>query len=410
MADLTGRMIGAMQADVKTFTEIEADPSAMGQAVTVIVIAGVAALIGNFFRGGSSGGVIGLIGSLVGYALFSFMVFIIGTKLMPEPTTKADFNETFRVVGFAASPGVFNILAIIPFLGALVPLLVGIWSLVIARHRRPRGARLLEHGARDHRVPHRGGGLLSLRCSLRLLALRCGVPRVRESLSRARCVQRRARASDRSEPASVARARAWGVRGAKPLGRNGTAPRARCPSRGDDWRAPMERSGLRSHLSGSVPISIALHLVARAAVSDHPADREHRPARPGVAPPRVHARRADAAAASGRARAARRRAGADAADQPVDQRADRGARHDRAGDRAAAASRSRTSAACRRARRCPTASGWSSARRPCPFGRRIRRARAVRCASPICRWRRARSSTCVPSIPRSRVPRATKGR
>ena len=50
---------------------------------------------------------------------------------MPEPTTKADFNETFRVVGFAASPGVFNVLAIIPFLGPLVSLLVGIWSLVI---------------------------------------------------------------------------------------------------------------------------------------------------------------------------------------------------------------------------------------------------------------------------------------
>ena len=41
MADLTGRMIGAMQADVKTFTEIEADPNAMGQAITVIVIAGI---------------------------------------------------------------------------------------------------------------------------------------------------------------------------------------------------------------------------------------------------------------------------------------------------------------------------------------------------------------------------------
>ena len=32
MADLTGRMIGAMKADVKTFEEIEADPSAMTQA------------------------------------------------------------------------------------------------------------------------------------------------------------------------------------------------------------------------------------------------------------------------------------------------------------------------------------------------------------------------------------------
>lgn len=131
MADLTGRMIGAMQADVKTLTEIEADPNAMGQAVTVIVIAGIASLIGNIFRGGIITGIVALIASIVGYALFSLFVFLIGTKLMPEPTTKADFNETFRVIGFAASPGVFNVLAIIPFLGPLVSLLVMIWSLVI---------------------------------------------------------------------------------------------------------------------------------------------------------------------------------------------------------------------------------------------------------------------------------------
>ena len=131
MADLTGRMIGAMQADVKTFTEIEADQGAMGQAVTVIVIAGVAALIGNIFRGGITSGILGLVGSLFVYGVFSLMVFLIGTKVMPEPATKADFNETFRVVAFAASPGVFNVLAIVPYLGPLISLLVGLWSLVI---------------------------------------------------------------------------------------------------------------------------------------------------------------------------------------------------------------------------------------------------------------------------------------
>ena len=132
MADLTGRMIGAMQADVKTFTELESDPGAMTQAATVIVIAGVASLIGNIFRAGIATGILGLIGSLLGYALFSLLVFLIGTKVMPEPATKADFNETFRVVGFAAAPGVFNILAIVPYLGPLISLLVGLWSLVIA--------------------------------------------------------------------------------------------------------------------------------------------------------------------------------------------------------------------------------------------------------------------------------------
>jgi Yip1 domain len=132
MADLTGRMIGAMQADVKILEEIEADPNAMTQAVTVIVIAGIAALIGNIFRSGVVVGVTSMVASLLGYALFSFLVFLIGTKVMPEPATKADFSETFRTVGFAAAPGVFNILAIIPVVGVLVGMVIGLWSLVIA--------------------------------------------------------------------------------------------------------------------------------------------------------------------------------------------------------------------------------------------------------------------------------------
>ncbi len=131
MASLGARMAGAMKADVATFEEIEADPSAMGQAVTVILIAGVAALIGNLFRAGVGLGIAMLIISLVGYAVWAVVVTVIGTKVMPEPTTKADFAETFRTIAFAASPGVFNVLAIIPFLGPFISFILSIWSLII---------------------------------------------------------------------------------------------------------------------------------------------------------------------------------------------------------------------------------------------------------------------------------------
>jgi hypothetical protein len=131
MASLTERMTGAMQADVKTFQEIEADPTAISQAVTVIVIAGVASLLGNMFRIGIMHGVMMLVINLIGYALWTLLVVLIGTKLMPEPTTKADFNEGFRVIGFTASPGVFNVLAIIPFLGPLILFAVWIWMIVV---------------------------------------------------------------------------------------------------------------------------------------------------------------------------------------------------------------------------------------------------------------------------------------
>jgi hypothetical protein len=131
MASLGERMIGAMKADVRTFEEIEADPNAMGQAVTVIVIAGVAALIGDIFRAGPFAGIVALIVSIIGYAIWTVLVVLIGTKLMPEPATKADFSEGFRVIGFAAAPGVFNVLRIIPFLGPVIGLFISIWSLVI---------------------------------------------------------------------------------------------------------------------------------------------------------------------------------------------------------------------------------------------------------------------------------------
>ena len=131
MASLGQRMVGAMQGNAATFEEIEQDSSAMGQAVTVIVIAGVAALIGNIFRAGVSAGLFALVASLVVYAIWAVIVTLVGTKLMPEPQTKADFAETFRTIAFAAAPGVFNVLAIIPFLGVLISLLISLWSLVI---------------------------------------------------------------------------------------------------------------------------------------------------------------------------------------------------------------------------------------------------------------------------------------
>lgn len=131
MASFAERMAGAMKADIRTFEEIEADQTALPQAVAVIVIAGIASLIGNVFRVGIIGGFMFLIVNLIAYALWALVVVLIGTKVMPEPATKADFNEGFRVMGFTAAPGVFNVLAIIPFLGPLISFAIWLWMIVV---------------------------------------------------------------------------------------------------------------------------------------------------------------------------------------------------------------------------------------------------------------------------------------
>jgi hypothetical protein len=120
------RVVGAMKLDPKTFEDVERDTTAMGQAVGVIVLAAVAAGIGS---GSLSGIVMGTIASLIAFLIWAVVVWAIGTKVMPDPETKADIQETFRVLGFAAAPGLVNILRIIPILGYLIWLAVMVWQI-----------------------------------------------------------------------------------------------------------------------------------------------------------------------------------------------------------------------------------------------------------------------------------------
>jgi hypothetical protein len=129
MASFGDRFVGAMKLDARTFEEVEHDPTAMGQAVTVIAIAAIASGIGSLFYLGPFGIARGVLSALIGYAAWAGLVFVIGTKVMPEPSTKADFAETFRVVGFAAAPGIVRVLGIIPILGSLIGFVVFFWML-----------------------------------------------------------------------------------------------------------------------------------------------------------------------------------------------------------------------------------------------------------------------------------------
>jgi Yip1 domain len=123
------RVVGAMRLDPNTFEDVERDPTAIGQSVGVIVLAAVAAGISNIFSGGITGIVGTAVMSIVGYLVWSLIVWVVGTKVLPEPTTKADFAETFRVLGFAAAPGLFSVLAIIWFLGYFIAFAIALWKL-----------------------------------------------------------------------------------------------------------------------------------------------------------------------------------------------------------------------------------------------------------------------------------------
>jgi len=129
MTSFTDRMIGAAKLETAIYEEVEHDPNAMGQAIGVVVLSAVASGIGSL-GGGISGMITGIVFALLGWFLWAGIIFLVGTKVMPEPQTKADLGQLLRTMGFAASPGVFNVLGIIPLIGWLVRVAVMLWQLV----------------------------------------------------------------------------------------------------------------------------------------------------------------------------------------------------------------------------------------------------------------------------------------
>ena len=123
------RVVGAMKLDPNAFEDVERDPTAMGQAVGVIALQAVSTALGNIYWGGLSGVVWGVLIALVSYVIWTVLVWAIGTKVMPDPETKAELPETFRTLAFAASPGLLGIITIIPIIGYLIQLVLWIWSI-----------------------------------------------------------------------------------------------------------------------------------------------------------------------------------------------------------------------------------------------------------------------------------------
>ena len=75
-------------------------------------------------------GIGGTLGALVGWYIWAFLTFIIGTRLLPEPQTEADIGQLLRTTGFSAAPGVIRAFGLVPGLGAPAMLIGSFWMLV----------------------------------------------------------------------------------------------------------------------------------------------------------------------------------------------------------------------------------------------------------------------------------------
>lgn len=123
--DLVQRMLGAATLNIDTYEEVEADQTATTQAAAVVAMVAVTSTIGAVGNGGTSM-LVAPIAQIIGWLIWSGVTFLIGAKIFGGTAT---WGELLRTLGFAQSPGILYLFAILPFVGGLVRFVVGIWML-----------------------------------------------------------------------------------------------------------------------------------------------------------------------------------------------------------------------------------------------------------------------------------------
>ncbi len=128
------RMLGAAGLDAATYEEIEADRSATGQALLVVLLVTVAGIAGALLAGDDfdlvEALVVGIVGGVVSWALWAFFAMIIGTTILKTEQTESNWGELARTTGFAQTPGILSIFLFIPVLGLVIFLVTFIWSIL----------------------------------------------------------------------------------------------------------------------------------------------------------------------------------------------------------------------------------------------------------------------------------------
>lgn len=126
----SSRLGGALRLDAATYEEVEHDPGALGQALALVLLSSVSNGLGTMGQTGAAAFVPGLIVALIGWVAWAGLVFLIGTRLLPEPQTRSDVPELMRVTGFATAPGLFGIVGLVPMAGPFLFFGVSVWMLM----------------------------------------------------------------------------------------------------------------------------------------------------------------------------------------------------------------------------------------------------------------------------------------
>ena len=127
---MISRMLRASMLDAHVYEEVESDSSAIVQAVLIVVVVAVARGVATLSVTDNILGIaFGIIAGLLSWAVWAFITYMVGTKLLKTGDTESSWGELARVTGFAQSPGILFLIAVVPVVGTWILPVVSLWQL-----------------------------------------------------------------------------------------------------------------------------------------------------------------------------------------------------------------------------------------------------------------------------------------
>ncbi|MEZ5286100.1 MAG: YIP1 family protein [Vicinamibacterales bacterium] len=126
------RLLGAAMMDASMYEGIEADRRTTTQAMSAVVLASLAAGVGAGDWLGTRAATLAAVTALaiITWSAWAMLVFQIGTRVLPDAETQADWGQLLRTTGFASAPGLLLVFGVIPQGRTAIFAVVGVWMFV----------------------------------------------------------------------------------------------------------------------------------------------------------------------------------------------------------------------------------------------------------------------------------------
>ncbi len=128
MNDFINRIFRAIRLDPSLYSEVKADSEALRQAMAVVALSGLASGMG--IAKSWAGFLLVMFLAFTVWLGWSFIAYIVGTRLLPESQTKTDYSGLLRATGFAFAPHIFQVFGSFPGFLFFATLVASLWMLV----------------------------------------------------------------------------------------------------------------------------------------------------------------------------------------------------------------------------------------------------------------------------------------